>query len=157
MRIKLFTAPVLESDQGEQEINTFCAAHAVVTVDKHFVADGANSFWAFCITWRSKESSSALVGGGGKTAKVDYRAVLNDRDFQLFVKLRELRKIIADSEGVPAYALFTNEQLATMVTKQIATKTGLAGIEGVGAARIEKYGTRFLEAPCQPISGLTQP
>ena len=45
MMIKLFTIPLLDCDRGEQEINAFCAAHAVVALDKHFVADGTNSFW----------------------------------------------------------------------------------------------------------------
>ena len=50
MRINLFTMPLLKCDRGEQELNAFCSAHAVAAIDKHFVADGANSFWAFCIT-----------------------------------------------------------------------------------------------------------
>ena len=45
-----------------------------------------------------------------------------------------------------------NEQLATMVTNKITTNSGLAGIEGVGAARIDKYGERFLEVVCQALT-----
>jgi superfamily II DNA helicase RecQ len=153
--IKLFIIPVHDSERGEQEVNSFCSAHTITAVDKQFVADGANSFWSFCITWRTKENTVLTAGKG----KIDYRTVLNDQDFQLFVKLRDLRKSTADSEGVPAYALFTNEQLATMVTNQTTTKSGLAGIEGVGAARIDKYGARFLEvlqqATAVPPSGMT--
>jgi len=74
MRIKLFTVPLLECDQGEKGINDFCAAHTITTIEKHFVPDGHNSFWAFCITYAPKEVSSSVVSKG----KVDYKSVLNE-------------------------------------------------------------------------------
>jgi hypothetical protein len=45
-----------------------------------------------------------------KHGNVDYREVLDDKDFAVFAKLRTKRKELADKDGVPAYALFTNEQ-----------------------------------------------
>ena len=148
MRIKLFTIPLMECDKGEKEINDFCAAHSIATTEKHFVADGHNSFWAFCVTYAPGEVLSAVVSKG----KVDYKTVLNEQDFQIFAKLRDLRKSVADSEGVPAYALFTNEQLAAIVIKKISSKSGLAAIEGVGPARIEKYGEQFIKMLRQSMS-----
>ena len=41
--------------------------------------------------------------------------------------------------------MFTNEQLAEMVRRPVQTLAGLAGIDGVGAARVEKYGPAVLE------------
>ncbi len=46
---------------------------------------------------------------------------------------------------MPAYALFTNEQLAAMVRQRVATAAALAEIDGVGAARVAKYGAPFLD------------
>ena len=46
---------------------------------------------------------------------------------------------------MPVYTIFTNEQLAQMVTEAGATKAALEKIAGVGDARVEKYGPRFLE------------
>ncbi len=37
-----------------------------------------------------------------------------------------------------------NDQLAAMVQKKITTKAGLKQIEGVGDARVEKYGDAVL-------------
>lgn len=81
----------------------------------------------------------------GKGSKVDYREVLSEADFKLFARLRTLRKELAEHEGVPAYALFTNEQLAAMVARRVRTPAELGAIPGVGAARVEKYASRFLE------------
>ena len=40
--------------------------------------------------------------------------------------------------------VFMNEHLAAMVEKRITTKKGLMEIEGVGEARVEKYGDAVL-------------
>ena len=63
----------------------------------------------------------------------------------MFVKLRELRKQIATAEAVPVYMVFTNGQLAEMVRMKAKTKAALEQIEGVGGARVDKYGPRILE------------
>ncbi|MBI4754199.1 MAG: HRDC domain-containing protein [Betaproteobacteria bacterium] len=51
---------------------------------------------------------------GGKRERIDYREVLNEQDFAVFADLRRLRKGLAEQDGVPAYALFTNEQLVAL-------------------------------------------
>ncbi len=142
MRHQFFTIPTLDPTPGQDEFNRFCAAHRVVSLDKQFVADGGASFWSICVGYQD-------AGGevpGQRRPRVDYKEVLNERDFVLFDRLRKLRKELAESEGVPAYALFTNEQLAEMVRRRVDSPTALDGIEGVGSARIEKYGARFVEA-----------
>ena len=79
-----------------------------------------------------------------RKGKIDYREVFNEPDFALFARLRNLRKTLAEQEGVPAYALFTNEQLAAMVHQRVTSKAALSAIDGVGTARIDKYGEAFL-------------
>ena len=76
---------------------------------------------------------------------MDYREVLPPQDFAVFVKLRDLRKELAQAESVPVYLIFTNEQLAQMVQGKVETKAALEKIEGIGEARLEKYGPRFLD------------
>lgn len=74
----------------------------------------------------------------------DYKELLSPEDFAVFVKLRDLRKEIAQADAVPVYAIFTNEQLARMVETRVTSAAGLEAIAGVGDARIAKYGERFL-------------
>jgi superfamily II DNA helicase RecQ len=62
----------------------------------------------------------------------------------VFARLRALRKERADADGVPAYAVFTNDQLAEMVQHRAVTAAALREIAGVGEARAEKYGAAFL-------------
>jgi len=62
----------------------------------------------------------------------------------VFSRLRELRKELAQTEAVPVYALFTNEQLAQMVQRRCHSNSDLAQIEGIGDSRIGKYAERIL-------------
>jgi ribonuclease D len=76
---------------------------------------------------------------------VDYKEVLKPEEFEVFSRLRDWRKATADKEGVPVYVVLTNEQLAQMVQKKTNSKAGLKEIEGVGDARVEKYGDALLQ------------
>ena len=142
MQLKAFTIPVHDDGAAIEEVNVFLRSHRILTVDRHFVQDGANSVWAICICYLGDSTRPQAVST--KRPKVDYREVLSQTDFALFARLRALRKQLAEREGVPAYALFTNEQLAEMVQRRITSATGLREIAGVGEARVEKYGEAFL-------------
>ena len=124
------------------EVNLFLRSHRILSVDRHFVQDGANSIWAICISYLGDASRPQAIGA--KRPKVDYREVLSEPDFAVFAKLRNLRKEVAEREGAPGYALFTNEQLAEMVRRRVTTASALREIDGVGEARAEKYGSAFL-------------
>lgn len=142
MQLKAFTIPIHDSGGALDEVNTFLRANRVLAVDRHFVQDGANSVWAICVSYLGEANRPQAAGG--KRPKVDYREVLSTADFAVFARLRNLRKELAEREGVPAYALFTNEQLAEMVQRHVGSLTELKEIEGVGDARAAKYGTAFL-------------
>jgi len=98
-----------------------------------FVEEGERSFWSFCVDFvdaRGGSSSSSAAGGSWKRNRTDYREVLNAEDFAVFAKLREIRKAIAQAEGVPVYTIFTNEQLAQIVQARAATKSALEQVVG---------------------------
>lgn len=83
-----------------------------------------------------------------------YKAVLSDADFALYAELRAWRKGIAEREGVPVYAVFSNEQLAEIVRRRVDTLAAVGAIEGIGAARLERYGEALLERlPSAAASG----
>lgn len=113
-------------------------------MERRWVDQGHDSFWSFCVDYLDGPQDTAGDRSGTKRGK-DYRDVLSPADFAVFAKLRELRKEIGQTEGVPVYTIFTNEQLAQMVQSQARTKSDLQKIPGVGEARIDKYGPRFLE------------
>lgn len=149
MSIHCFTVPALHPEPAQSEANAFLAQARVLSVHRHFVADGAASFWAFCIDvadgpGKLPDSLRASGQRPGGSQTIDYKQVLSPEDFAVFAGLRDLRKTIAQREGVPVYAVFTNDQLAAVVQSRVMTKTQLAAIEGVGPSRVEKYAADLL-------------
>ena len=144
MQFKLFVLPVSNTSPAEAETNAFLRSHRVLGVKTEFVSAGENSFWALCVEYLEGPSGSNGPASA-KLPKVDYKEVLKPQEFEVFSRLREWRKTTADQEGVPVYVVFTNEQLAEMVQKRVTSKAALQGIEGVGEARVQKYGEAILE------------
>ena len=153
MQLKLFVVPIKNLGAPEAEMNGFLRGHRVLAVKKEFVSDGENSFWSFCVEYL--DGVSAHAGGapaGNRGPKVDYKELLNPVEFQVFSRLRDWRKAVAEKEGVPVYVVLTNEQLAQVVQKKVSTRAGLKEIEGVGDARVEKYAEAMLELLAAPAA-----
>ena len=126
----------------------------MLSVDRRWVEQGTESFWSFCVDYLETGGGSAPAGKSGPMrGKVDYREVLSPADFAVFARLRQLRKEMAQAEAVPVYTVFTNEQLAQMVQGRATTRAALEKIAGVGDARIEKYGARFLDCLAKEWNG----
>jgi superfamily II DNA helicase RecQ len=146
-----FAVPALHPEPAQTELNEFLARERVLAVRREFIADGANSAWVFCVELVSGPGPlpAALRAAGSRAADapqsrpradaVDYKLLLSEPDFALFAALRSLRKQLAQAEGVPVYAVFSNEQLAAIVTRQAQTRAALGEIEGIGPARLDKY------------------
>lgn len=133
---------VLPAPATLDDLNSYLAAHRVASVSQHLVPVTGGTLLVFIV--ETVGAAPAVVEGGG-LGKVDYREKLGSEDFALFSRLRDERKRWAETEGVPVYTVFTNAQLAAMAQKRPRSAAELAAVEGIGPARIEKYGARLLE------------
>ena len=61
----------------------------------------------------------------------------------LFEKLRQLRKELANKEGIPPYLVFTDATLTEMVDFKPTSLMALRKVSGVGEYKLEKYGDEF--------------
>lgn len=155
MRFRFFTIPAFDPNAAQDALNAFCAQRSIVASDRHFVDRGVDSFWAVCLSW--VEGAAPAFPPQGKRERVDYREVLGEADFAVYSELRRLRKQLAEREGVPAYAIFTNEQLAAMVQRRVVSAQALGAIEGVGEARVDKFGEVFLATLARLLPGAGLP
>lgn len=64
----------------------------------------------------------------------------------LFQRLVALRKQIAKEEKLPPYIIFHDTSLKDMVSKLPVDLEAMKNVSGVGHAKLEKYGSRFVEA-----------
>lgn len=145
MKLRFFSVDALEPDTDQEAIDDFCTRHRLVSVDKRFVERGEFCYWSVCITYLEPSSAPANpTQAVNKRGQVDYREVLDAEDFAVYTKLRDLRKAISEAENAPIYAVFSNAQMADMVTKRVTSTTAMGEINGVGDAKLQKYGERFL-------------
>ncbi|MEL6169363.1 MAG: DNA helicase RecQ [Pseudomonadota bacterium] len=73
------------------------------------------------------------------------RALVSDEDAGLLAALKAKRREIAEAQRAPAYVVFPDRTLIEMAERRPATLDAMAGISGVGAKKLDRYGRIFLE------------
>jgi superfamily II DNA helicase RecQ len=141
MAFAFFQIPTDASPEVAAPLNGFLRAHRVVRVTRQWCEAGPESSWAFCVEYVEGTGFPSAV-----TAKVDYKDVLPPEQFEVFARLRTLRKTLSEREGQPVFAIFTNAQLAEIVQRGCQTLEDLKAIAGIGEARVAKYGAEVLAA-----------
>jgi ATP-dependent DNA helicase RecQ len=64
----------------------------------------------------------------------------------LFEALREARRTLAAQTGVPAYVVFHDSTLREIAAARPATLAELGRVQGVGEAKLQRYGAAMLDA-----------
>jgi ATP-dependent DNA helicase RecQ len=70
--------------------------------------------------------------------------VLGPAETELFGRLKTLRGEIARADKVPAYVVFPDRTLAEFAVRRPRTLSAMGEVRGVGPAKLERYGERFL-------------
>lgn len=70
---------------------------------------------------------------------------MSAEDRALFQKLRELRKKLADKEGIPAFYIFSDASLRDMCRKRPMMMSDFRQVSGVGNVKAQRYGKQFLK------------
>lgn len=141
MALKFFRIPAEGSLAIEAELNAFLASHKVLRVKHELVERESAPGWAVCVDYLPGGAPASPPAGRSKSAatRIDYREVLNAEAFTVFAKLREQRKALAEKEGVPVYAVFTNEQLAEIAKARPQSRKALGSLAGIGEAKVTKF------------------
>ncbi len=138
MNIKLFDIPTVCPDDVLEQVNKFLRGNKIIDVDRQFYVSSDNiAHWALLITYLPVQQMPGILE---KREKVDYKLVLGESAFAKFTKLRMLRKQLADNDAVPAYAVFTDAELAQISQLPRIESKLLSQITGIGEKRIAKYG-----------------
>ncbi|MDU9006157.1 DNA helicase RecQ [Sedimentitalea todarodis] len=73
------------------------------------------------------------------------KALVSEEDAPLLAALKAKRRALAEAARVPAYVIFTDRTLIEMAETRPDNLDAMAGVSGVGAKKLERYGTTFLE------------
>lgn len=137
MQIRIFTLGVNATEEEQSDLNRFLQSHRVLELKQQY--DEKRGLWSFVVCYLSSEISSP-----SKSERVDYRNILPPEQFALFCSLRDRRKIIAKEENVPAYAIFTDKELAEIARQGEISISSMMKVKGINSGRLEKYGSRMV-------------
>ncbi|WP_371156792.1 DNA helicase RecQ [Jannaschia sp. 2305UL9-9] len=72
------------------------------------------------------------------------KQLVSEEDAPLLSALKAKRRALAEAQGVPAYVVFNDRTLIQMAETRPTTLDAMAGVSGVGATKLERYGATFL-------------
>jgi len=144
MQIRIFTIPSADSGSLQSEMNAFLSGHRVLEIEQKFFQNDNGGYWSFCVRY-IEGGGGAPYHGGYSGKKIDYREVLNERDFSVFSKLRAIRKELAAADGSPAYVVFTDEELASIARLPEITEKAVLEIQGIGDKKLARYGKAMID------------
>lgn len=142
MQFKTFTIPIGDSGAATEELNRFLRGQKVLEVEKHFMHNDQGATWCFCVKYI--ETNTTTTATNSTNTKPDYKMLLDETAFAVFSKLRESRKKIAVEEALPAFAIFTDEELSNIAQLKPPSPTAMRGIKGIGEKKVERYAERLL-------------
>jgi ATP-dependent DNA helicase RecQ len=99
--------------------------------------------------FRPAEKAEKGTRASKKAAAEAAAAGAGSPEARLFERLRQLRKQIADEQGVPPYVVFTDTTLQEMAREQPTSRVAMLSVSGVGMKKFETYGEVFIEAILQ--------
>jgi superfamily II DNA helicase RecQ len=147
MRIRVMTLTV-DREIGafdDTALDAFCETHRV-SDSAHYVihADGEPKL-VFVLTWREDGPSAARSPRAPRVRERSEPSTLTPEEQARYEALRQWRNQHARATGKPPYLLFTNDQAAAMARRVPTTLAALGEIEGIGASRIESWGSAVVE------------
>jgi superfamily II DNA helicase RecQ len=148
-----------EGGDAEKRLDVFLRSHAILKIEQRFVDRPEGAFWAYAIHYDPLPAASGSVSAAPKRElgkdRIDYEKVLGERDFALYVKLRDWRSGLAEQQSVPVFSIFHNATLAAIAQARPTTREALRDVPGVGEGKAERYGAAVLaliegDAPADP-------
>jgi ATP-dependent DNA helicase RecQ len=88
----------------------------------------------------------ARARGSGRRRSGPGEEALSPEAEQRFEALRHLRLQLARDEGVPAYVVANDRTLRDLARLRPRTEKDLLDVHGIGPAKVERYGRRWLDA-----------
>ncbi len=140
MQIKLFTVPIGDNGTALEDMNRFLRTNKILEVKDQLVSNENGAYWCFCVRYIERTFNPT----SNDKIKVDYRKVLDGETFKRFSGLREIRKKVAANEGIPAFAVFTDEELTGLAKLGTVTEKNMLSVKGIGEKKVERFSKHFI-------------
>lgn len=143
MKLKVFTFRFSDNTGGfnDEAMQAFIADKEVIEFSEHFFVHEKTPWLTVVLAYRPVEDSEKKR----PIRRPDSRNELDDKEKQVYDTLRAWRAARAKAEGIPPYMIANNKQLAKMIRSRVQSRTALTAIQGIGDAKVAKYGEEILE------------
>ena len=149
MKLKVLTA-VFDPQAGvfnDDAIQSFQAEHDVIDVQSQFFHHDGYPIWTVLVRYRGDSATAE------RREKRDWRATLDDAGKQVYDRLRTWRADRAKEDGLSAFVVLTNRQMAAVASTLPKTIAALRQIDGIGEKTADRYGTEVLALLRAPKKG----
>jgi len=160
MLVRIFTLrfnPAAERFD-DSAVAGFLADKEVLSISDHFFVKDEVPYLALVVRYRAAPVPAPAEAPRAGQRDESWRELLAEADWPLFNTLRAWRAERAKQAGIPPYVICNNRQLAEVVSARPTTLAALGRMEGIGEAKLRKYGKDLLaliagEAKRQPERG----
>lgn len=143
MEIKIFSIHALAADDEVEEVNRFLRSHRILQVDKTFSSEGG--YWSILVTYQEQGATNSSGGTDvHRKQKVDYKEVLSPEAYSRFEQMRGVRGELARKEGLAAFMIFSDRELAKIAELEEVDVDSLNALQGIDDKKRQKYGRYFL-------------
>lgn len=151
MQYRVFSIPILGGEGEQEQMNRFLRSVRVVETRKELVTVDMGCFWTFCITFLplyGGKPTDERKNSREETAKKreQLEASMSEDERARFSLLCNVRTSIAHEESVPAFAVFTNKELAEAAKFPFEVFQEANPPAGVDKKRWKLYAQRLFEA-----------
>ena len=136
MQIKIFTLPIYSSERSEDELNKFLRSHRILQTERHFCPDNGG-YWTILVEYLDNDSVANVLPASRKDHK-DYAKELKEEELSRYDNFKKIRRKLATERNMPAYLIFTNEELAILAKMPILGHTGTGVLSGYADLMMEK-------------------
>ena len=142
MQVKTFIVPVLSSERSEEDLNRFLRSHRVLQMDRHFCAENGG-YWAVLVEYVDGDPSTAAPLAHRHDKQPDAIGELSEEERNRYERFKQIRKQQATKNAIPAYLIFTNEELATLARVPVLNAETVKGVKGIAPSRLKAYVEHF--------------
>ena len=151
MQLKIFSIPSFGSEALEEEMNKFLRTHRILQIERHFCPDNGG-YWAVMVEYVLGDPV-AEVPPAERREKKDYTAGLTDEQKQRYERYREIRATVAAERSLPAYLVFTNNELAILAALPDIKAPTAQQTKGIAPSRLKDFLVYFQNSETNEESG----
>ena len=137
MQVKFFTVPVFDFIEEENALNKFLRSHRVLQTERHFCPDNGG-YWAWMVEYSQGEPIAESPPANRKERK-DVTKELNEEELARFNRFKIIRRNIAENHSIPAYLVFTDNELAILSRLSWLDAETVKSVKGIAPSHLKDF------------------